>query len=115
MDIFIILTENQHTIFKTLIERKKTNSIDEEIFVNEMTRSLLSNYRAYILEYTSQIILRELNKRPNIILRDKVLIKNQIYNNIIENIINIVFNQSKDYYDTNENQLMTDDNNDIKI
>jgi len=99
MDLLIVLTEHQQTIWKYPIERKKTESMDEEIFVNEMTRVLLSNYRGYILEYTSQIIMNHINK-SNRSLREKVLIKNQIYNNIIDNIINIVFNQSKDYYYT---------------
>jgi hypothetical protein len=81
------------------IERKITESSYEESFVNEMAYELLTSNKASILSMTFGIIEREINKRPNIDLRKKILIKNQVLTNMVENVTNMVLNLAKNFYD----------------
>ncbi len=100
MESFFDLLENK-TIYSIPINRKLTNSTEEEIFVNEMGRQLLISNKADILYIANKIITREINKRPLLDLRGKLLLKNQIYSNLIENITTIVLNLSKEFYEEN--------------
>jgi hypothetical protein len=128
MDIMDNLFNMSHDneLWTKRIERKLTASPYEETFVNEMAYELLNSNKANILSMTSGIINREISKRPNIDLRQRLLIKNQILNNMVENVTNMVLNLAKNFYDdyVRENQIvqltqpeldlfdmMTEDNN----
>ncbi len=95
--LFDILNNND--FWKVPINRKQINSKDEENFINNMAQDLLTNNKIEIFNIASNIIKKELNKYSIYDIRKRLLIKNQIYSNIIDNIVNIVFNIAKDYYD----------------
>ena len=103
-NLFNLSHDNE--LWNKRIERKLTESSYEESFVNEMAYELLNSNKASILSMTFGIIERETNKRPNIDLRKKLLIKNQILTNMVENVTNMVLNLAKNFYDeyVHENQ-----------
>jgi hypothetical protein len=97
----ILSMSNDNDLWTKSIQRILTNSFDEEIFVNAMAHDLLLNYKQEILNVACKLVNQEISKRKNIDLRMKLLIRNQIYNNLTENITNIVLNMAKEYYDNN--------------
>ncbi len=90
---------NNNDFWKTPIYRKPTNSLDEEDFVNCMAYELLTNNKMNILIITNKIINSEIKKKSRINIHKELLIRNQIYSNMIENITALVLNIAKDYYD----------------
>jgi hypothetical protein len=114
MESFFDLLESKN-IYNTPIARKLTNSAEEEIFINEMGRQLLISNKADILYIVNKIITRELNKRPHLNVCGKLLLKNQIYSNLIENITTIVLNLSKDYYEENYEENTTTENSQVDL
>jgi hypothetical protein len=90
---------NNKDLWTKPIVRIPFNSFDEDIFVNSMASELLMGYKMDIKRITYKIIDQEINKNKKLDLRKQILIKNQIYYNMIENITTIVLNIAKEYYD----------------
>ncbi len=90
---------NNNNFWKIPVYRKPTNSKDAEEFINCMAQDMLINNNTEIFNITSKIINRELYKYSIYDIRKRLLVKNQIYSNIVDNIINTIFNIAKDYYD----------------
>ena len=114
-NLFNLSHDNE--LWNKRIERKLTESSYEESFVNEMAYELLNSNKASILSMTFGIIERETNKRPNIDLRKKLLIKNQILTNMVENVTNMVLNLAKNFYDeyVHENQKVEHTQKDLDL
>ena len=102
---------NNNELWTIPIKRILTDSFDEEMFVNSMAHELLMTYKNEILKITFKIIEKEIFKRRKINLHKQILIKNQIYNNLAENITNIVYNMAKEYYDNNMKESYINNDN----
>ena len=107
MEALFNLSSN-NDIWINPVKRVPTNSHDEETFVNEMACELLNSNKNHILNMTFKIINREIAKRPRSDLRRKILIQNQIYSNMIDNVSNMVLNLAKNFYDDyiKENEIV---------
>ncbi len=89
------------------IKRMLTNSVDEETFINSIANELLMDHKYEIKSIIFKMINKEIYKRENMDLRKKLLITNQLYNNLVDNINNIFFNIAKEYYDNNIQEIST--------
>jgi hypothetical protein len=90
---------NNNDFWKTPIHRKPIDSKDAEDFINNMAQDLLLNNKIEILNIISKIVNREIYKISQYNILKRLLIKNQIYSNMVDNIINMIFNIAKEYYD----------------
>ncbi len=112
-ELFNIL--HNDNFWKIPIHRKPIKSKDAEQFINNMAQDMLINNKIEIFNITYKIINRELNKYSIYDIHKRLLVKNQIYSNLVDNIINTIFNIAKDYYDEfvedseNENTKFTSD------
>ncbi len=95
--LFIMLNNND--FWKNPIHRKPINSKDAEDFINIMAQEMLINNKTEIFNTTIKIINKELNKYSIYDIRKRLLVKNQLYLNLVDNIINTIFNIATDYYD----------------
>ncbi len=96
---FLLTALNTNDLWIKIIKPIPTCSFDEDIFVNSMKNELLITYKQEILNIIAKIINNEISKRENIDMRKKILIRDQIYNNMVENINNMVHNMAKEQYD----------------
>jgi hypothetical protein len=79
--------------------KKSHISPEEEGEINLISMILISEFQDTINNVTNRIIHKELSKRPKASLRQKLLIKQQVINNVSENITNITINMAKKKYD----------------
>ena len=111
---FLNITETNE-LWTIPVYAKQFDSYEEEMFINTMACDIFERNRDYIIRIASKIIDAEIKKHKNMDLRKKILIKNQILNNINHNVINIVLNLAKEIYDNNIKPSLKKENDLINI
>ena len=105
MDIFN--TDNNNDLWTKPINRLPNYTEEEKQYVNNMANNILLENRNNIISIINKVVNCEITKRkPD--LRKQLLIKNQIFSNIIENVSTIVLNMAKETYDNLHTSIYVD-------
>jgi hypothetical protein len=72
---------------------------EEMEYIKSISDFLLNEHLPRIVSIVDKILMTEYNKRPNISLHNKLLIRNQVIYNINRNIKSYTMNLAKEMYD----------------
>jgi hypothetical protein len=92
---------------------EKTPIINENYFgyVHMIVRDIIDSYSNTINNIINDIINQEYAKRPKSTLKQRLLIKNQITNNFMENINSLAHNIASEMYVNNNEEIFINFNN----